>query len=209
MVGEQALIRYPDAVRPWCAPRKLLAELSRLDWLELDPANPTRKARTVTTKDGVQEQGLLLKVSISKGLTALIDISKQDEESVAAIQNKEASQRPSRTETTSAQAREPAKRAERKQKPIAPNANSSTDPKNAQRQQMVNFVKDLPILLTDGDYPDVDHSADGIRVTIQTLRQVANAHGIPAGQLLRGISASDQCQFDEGETVLFTAHAKR
>ena len=209
MVGEQALIRYPDAVRPWCAPRKLLAELSRLDWLELDPANPTRKARTVTTKDGVQEQGLLLKVSISKGLTALIDISKQDEESVAAIQNKEASQRPSRTETTSAQAKELATRAERKQTPIAPNANSSTDPKHAQRQQMVNFVKDLPILLTDGDYPDVDHSADGIRVTIQTLRQVAKEHGIPAGQLLRGISASDQCQFDEGETVLFTAHAKR
>lgn len=51
---------------------------------------------------------------------------------------------------------------------------------------MVNFVKDLPILLTDGDYPDVDHSADGIRVTIQTLRQVAKEHGIPAGQLLRG-----------------------
>jgi conjugal transfer pilus assembly protein TraI len=209
MVGEQLLIRYPDAVRPWCAPRKLLAELSQLDWLELDPANPTRKARTVTTKDGVQEQGLLLKVSISKGLTALIDLLKQDAESAAAIQNKEASPRPSRTETTNAQAKEPATRAERKQKPIAPNAKSSTDPKHVQRQQMVSFVKDLPILLTDGDYPDVDHSADGIRVTIQTLRQVANAHGIPAGQLLRGISASDQCQFDEGETVLFTAHAER
>ncbi|MDL2008202.1 MobH family relaxase [Vibrio parahaemolyticus] len=209
MVGEQILIRYPDAVRPWCAPRKLLAELSRLDWLELDPANPTRKARTVTTNDGVQEQGLLLKVSISKGLTSLIDISKQDAESAAAIQNEEALQRPSRTETTNAQAKEPATRTERKQKPIAANANSSTDPKHAQRQQMVNFVKDLPILLTDGDYPDVDHSADGIRVTIQTLRQVANEHGIPAGQLLRGISASDQCQFDEGETVLFTAHAER
>lgn len=186
MVGEQVLIRYPDAVRHWCAPRKLLAELSRLDWLELDPANPTRKARTVTTKGGVQEQGLLLKVSISKGLTSLIDLPKQDAESAAAIQNEEASQRPSRTKTTNAQAREPAKRAERKQKPIAPNANSSTDPKHAQRQQMVNFVKDLPILLTDGDYPDVDHSADGIRVTIQTLRQVAKEHGIPAGQLLRG-----------------------
>jgi len=209
VVGEQILIRYPDAVRHWCAPRKLLAELSQLDWLELDPANPTRKARTVTTNDGVQEQGLLLKVSISKGLTALIDISKQDEEPAAAIQNEEASQHPSRTETTNAQAKEPSTRAERKQKPIAPNANSSTDPKHAQRQQMVNFVKDLPILLTDGDYPDVDHSADGIRVTIQTLRRVANAHGIPAGQLFRGISASDQCQFDEGETVLFTAHAKR
>lgn len=64
---------------------------------------------------------------------------------------------------------------------------------------MVNFVKDLPILLTDGDYPYVDHSADGIRVTIQTLRQVAKEHGIPAGQLLRGISASDECQFDEGK----------
>lgn len=203
------LIRYPDAVRPWCAPRKLLAELSRLDWLELDPANPTRKARTVTTNDSVQEQGLLLKVSISKRLIALIDISKQDTEPATAIQNKEALQRPSRTETTNAQAKEPVTRAERKLKPIAPNANSSTDPKHAQRQQMVNFVKDLPILLTDGDYPDVDHSADGIRVTIQTLRQVANEHGIPAGQLLRGISASDQCQFDEGETVLFTAHAKR
>jgi conjugal transfer pilus assembly protein TraI len=209
MVGEQILIRYPDAVRPWCAPRKLLAELSQLDWLELDPANPTRKARTVTTKDGVQEQGLLLKVSISKGLTALIDLPKQDAESAAAIQNEEASKRPSRTETANAQAKEPATRVERKQKPIAPNADSSTDPKHAQRQQMVNFVKDLPILLTDGDYPDVDHSADGIRVTIKTLRQVANEHGIPAGQLLRGISASDQCQFDEGETVLFTAHAKR
>ena len=209
MVGEQLLIRYPDAVRHWCSPRKLLAELSRLDWLELDPANPTRKARTVTTNDGVQEQGLLLKVSISKGLTALIDLSKQDAESVTAIQNKEASQRPSRINITNAQAKEPATRAERKQKPIAANANSSTDPKHAQRQQMVSFVKDLPILLTDGDYPDVDHSADGIRVTIQTLRQVANEHGIPAGQLLRGISASDQCQFDEGETVLFTAHAKR
>lgn len=209
MVGEQVLIRYPDAVRPWCAPRKLLAELSQLDWLELDPANPTRKARTVTTNDGVQEQGLLLKVSISKGLTALIDLPKQDAESAAAIQNEEASPRPSLTETTNAQAKEPATRVERKQKPIAPNAQSSTDPKHAQRQQMVNFVKDLPILLTDGDYPDVDHSADGIRVTIQTLRQVANEHGIPAGQLLRGISASDQCQFDEGETVLFTAHAKR
>ncbi len=209
MVGEQLLIRYPDAVRPWCAPRKLLAELSRLDWLDLDPANPTRKARNVTTNDGVQEQGLLLKVSISKGLTALIDLSKQDAESVTAIQNKEASQRPSRINITNAQAKEPATRAERKQKPIAANANSSTDPKHAQRQQMVSFVKDLPILLTDGDYPDVDHSADGIRVTIQTLRQVANEHGIPAGQLLRGISASDQCQFDEGETVLFTAHAKR
>ncbi|MCV5901240.1 phosphohydrolase, partial [Escherichia coli] len=23
MVGEQILIRYPDGVRPWCAPRKL------------------------------------------------------------------------------------------------------------------------------------------------------------------------------------------
>jgi conjugal transfer pilus assembly protein TraI len=209
MVDEQILIRYPDAVRHWCAPRKLLAELSRLDWLELDPANPTRKARTVTTKDGVQEQGLLLKVSISKGLTALIDLPKQDAEPAAAIQNEEALQRPSRTKTTNTQAKEPATRAERKQKPIGPNANSSTDPKHAQRQQMVNFVKDLPILLTDGDYPYVDHSADGIRVTIQTLRQVANSHGIPAGQLLRGISASDQCQFDEGETVLFTAHAKR
>ncbi|WP_262361101.1 MobH family relaxase, partial [Vibrio cholerae] len=209
MVGEQILIRYPDAVRHWCAPRKLLAELSQLDWLELDPANPTRKARTINTKDGVQEQGLLLKVSISKGLTALIDLPKQDAEPAAAIQNKEASQRPSRTKTTNAQAKEPATRAERKQKPIVANANSSTDPKHAQRQQMVSFVKDLPILLTDGDYPDVDHSADGIRVTIQTLRQVANEHGIPAGQLLRGISASDQCQFDEGETVLFTAHAKR
>jgi conjugal transfer pilus assembly protein TraI len=209
MVDEQILIRYPDAVRHWCAPRKLLAELSRLDWLELDPANPTRKARTVTTNDGVQEQGLLLKLSISKGLTVLIDLSNQDAESVSAIQNEEASPRPSLTETTNAQAKEPATRAERKQKPIAPNAQSSTDPKHAQRQQMVNFVKDLPILLTDGDYPDVDHSADGIRVTIQTLRQVANEHGIPAGQLLRGISASDQCQFDEGETVLFTAHAKR
>lgn len=209
VVGEQILIRYPDAVRPWCAPRKLLAELSRLDWLELDPANPTRKARTITTKDGVQEQGLLLKISISKGLTALIDLPKQDAEPAAAIQNEEASPRPSRTETTNAQAKEPATRTERKQKPIAANANSSTDPKHAQRQQMVNFVKDLPILLTDGDYPGVDHSADGIRVTIQTLRQVANEHGIPAGQLLRGISASDQCQFDEGETVLFTAHAKR
>lgn len=209
VVGEQILIRYPDAVRPWCAPRKLLAELSRLDWLELDPANPTRKARTITTKDGVQEQGLLLKISISKGLTALIDLPKQDAEPAAAIQNEEASPRPSRTETTNVQAKEPATRTERKQKPIAANANSSTDPKHAQRQQMVNFVKDLPILLTDGDYPDVDHSADGIRVTIQTLRQVANEHGIPAGQLLRGISASDQCQFDEGETVLFTAHAKR
>ncbi|HCK1901727.1 TPA: TraI domain-containing protein, partial [Proteus mirabilis] len=209
MVGEQILIRYPDAVRPWCAPRKLLAELSQLDWLELDPANPTRKARTVTTNDGVQEQGLLLKVSISKRLIALIDISKQGTEPAAAIQNEEALQRPSRTKTTNAQAKEPATRAERKQKPIAPNAKSSTDPKYVQRQQMVNFVKDLPILLTDGDYPDVDHSADGIRVTIQTLRQVANAHGIPAGQLLRGISASDECQFDEGETVLFTAHAKR
>ncbi|EGR1041825.1 phosphohydrolase, partial [Vibrio cholerae] len=209
MVGEQILIRYPDAVRHWCAPRKLLAELSQLDWLELDPANPTRKARTINTKDGVQEQGLLLKVSISKGLTALIDLPKQDAEPAAAIQNEEASQRPSRTKTTNAQAKEPATRAERKQKPIVANANSSTDPKHAQRQQMVSFVKDLPILLTDGDYPDVDHSADGIRVTIQTLRQVANEHGIPAGQLLRGISASDQCQFDEGETVLFTAHAKR
>ncbi|HFQ5158093.1 TPA: MobH family relaxase [Vibrio vulnificus] len=209
MVGEQILIRYPDAVRPWCAPRKLLAELSRLDWLELDPANPTRKARTVTTNDGVQDQGLLLKVPVSKGLTALIDLSKQDAESVTEIQIEEASQRPSRTETTNVQAKEPAKRAERNQKPIEPNANSSTDLKHAQRQQMVNFVKDLPILLTDGDYPGVDHSADGIRVTIQTLRQVANEHGIPAGQLLRGISASDQCQFDEGETVLFTAHAKR
>ncbi|EOX1843784.1 MobH family relaxase [Vibrio cholerae] len=209
MVGEQILIRYPDAVRHWCAPRKLLAELSQLDWLELDPANPTRKARTINTKDGVQEQGLLLKVSISKGLTALIDLPKQDAEPAAAIQNEEASQRPSRTKTTNAQAKEPATRAERKQKPIVANANSSTDPKHAQRQQMVSFVKDLPILLTDGDYPDVDHSVDGIRVTIQTLRQVANEHGIPAGQLLRGISASDQCQFDEGETVLFTAHAKR
>ncbi|MDS1802028.1 MobH family relaxase [Vibrio vulnificus] len=209
MVGEQILIRYPDAVRHWCAPRKLLAELSRLDWLELDPANPTRKARTVTTNDGVQDQGLLLKVPVSKGLTALIDLSKQDAESVTEIQIEEASQRPSRTETTNVQAKEPAKRAERNQKPIEPNANSSTDLKHAQRQQMVNFVKDLPILLTDGDYPGVDHSADGIRVTIQTLRQVANEHGIPAGQLLRGISASDQCQFDEGETVLFTAHAKR
>nr|MCD1193148.1 phosphohydrolase [Vibrio cholerae] len=209
MVGEQILIRYPDAVRPWCAPRKLLAELSQLDWLELDPANPTRKARTVTSNNGVQEQGLLLKVSISKGLTALIDLSKQDAEPAAAIQNEEVLQRPSRTKTTNAQAKEPVTKAERKQKPIAPNANSSTDPKHAQRQQMVNFVKDLPILLTDGNYPDVDHSADGIRVTIQTLRQVAKEHGIPAGQLLRGISASDQCQFDEGETVLFTAHAKR
>ncbi|WP_045595189.1 MobH family relaxase [Vibrio vulnificus] len=209
MVGEQILIRYPDAVRPWCAPRKLLAELSRLDWLELDPANPTRKARTITKNDGVQEQGLLLKVSISKGLTALIDLPKQDAEPAAAIQNKEASKCPRRTETTNTQAKEPATRVERKQNPIVPNANSSTDPKQAQRQKMVNFVKDLPILLTDGDYPDVDHSADGIRVTIQTLRQVANEHGIPAGQLLRGISASDQCQFDEGETVLFTAHAKR
>lgn len=209
MVGEQILIRYPDAVRPWCAPRKLLAELSQLDWLELDPANPTRKARTVTSNNGVQEQGLLLKVSISKVLTALIDLSKQDAEPAAAIQNEEVLQRPSRTKTTNAQAKEPATRAERKQKPIAANTNSSTDPKHAQRQQMVNFVKDLPILLTDGDYPDVDHSADGIRVTIQTLRQVSNEHGIPAGQLLRGISASDQCQFDEGETVLFTAHAKR
>lgn len=209
MVGEQILIRYPDAVRHWCAPRKLLAELSRLDWLELDPANPTRKARAVTTNDGVQEQGLLLKVSISKGLTALIDLSNQDAEPAAAIQNEEALPRPSRTKTTNAQAKEPATRAERKQKPIAPNANSSTDLKHAQRQQMVNFVKDLPILLTDGDYPDVDHSADGIRVTIKTLRQVANEHGIPAGQLLRGISASDECQFYEGETVLFTAHAKR
>ncbi|MBS9962915.1 phosphohydrolase, partial [Vibrio alginolyticus] len=209
MVDEQILIRYPDAVRHWCAPRKLLAELSRLDWLELDPANPTRKARTVTTNDGVQEQGLLLKVSISKRLIALIDISKQDTEPATAIENEEALQRPSRTKTTNAQVKEPATRAERKQKPIGPNANSSTDLKHAQRQQMVNFVKDLPILLTDGDYPDVDHSADGIRVTIQTLRQVANEHGIPAGQLLRGISASDQCQFDEGETVLFTAHAKR
>ncbi|NKW88263.1 phosphohydrolase [Alteromonadaceae bacterium A_SAG4] len=209
MVGEQILIRYPDAVRPWCAPRKLLAELSQLDWLELDPANPTRKARTVTTNDGVQEQGLLLKVSISKGLSVLKALSNQDAEPVSAIQNEEASQRQSRTETANAQAKEPATRAERKQKPIAPNANSSTDPKHAQRQQMVNFVKDLPILLTDGDYPDVEHSADGIRVTIQTLRQVAKEHGIPAGQLLRGISASDQCQFDEGETVLFTAHAKR
>lgn len=209
MVGEQILIRYPDAVRPWCAPRKLLAELSQLDWLELDPANPTRKARTVTSNNRVQEQGLLLKVSISKVLTALIDLSKQDAEPAAAIQNEEVLQRPSRTKTTNAQAKEPATRAERKQKPIAANTNSSTDPKHAQRQQMVNFVKDLPILLTDGDYPDVDHSADGIRVTIQTLRQVSNEHGIPAGQLLRGISASDQCQFDEGETVLFTAHAKR
>ncbi|KLI68433.1 phosphohydrolase [Vibrio vulnificus CladeA-yb158] len=209
MVGEQILIRYPDAVRHWCAPRKLLAELSRLDWLELDPANPTRKARTVTTNDGVQEQGLLLKVPVSKGLTALIDLPKQDAEPAAEIQIEEASQRPSRTETTNVQAKEPVTRAERKQNPIVPNANSSTDPKQAQRQKMVNFVKDLPILLTDGDYPGVDHSADGIRVTIQTLRQVANEHGIPAGQLLRGISASDQCQFDEGETVLFTAHAKR
>ncbi|HFQ5431423.1 TPA: MobH family relaxase [Vibrio vulnificus] len=209
MVGEQILIRYPDAVRHWCAPRKLLAELSRLDWLELDPANPTRKARTVTTNDGVQEQGLLLKVPVSKGLTALIDLPKQDAEPAAEIQIEEASQRPSRTETTNVQAKEPVTRAERKQNPIVPNANSSTDPKQAQRQKMVNFVKDLPILLTDGDYPDVDHSADGIRVTIQTLRQVANKHGVPAGQLLRGISASDQCQFDEGETVLFTAHAKR
>lgn len=163
----------------------------------------------MTTKDGVQEQGLLLKVSISKGLSALIYLPKQDAEPTAAIQNKETSLRPSRTETTNAQAKEPATRAERKQKPIAPNANSSTDPKHAQRQQMVSFVKDLPILLTDGDYPDVAHSADGIRVTIQTLRQVANEDGIPAGQLLRGISASDQCQFDEGETVLFTAHSKR
>ncbi|EMV4499090.1 phosphohydrolase, partial [Vibrio cholerae] len=144
MVGEQLLIRYPDAVRPWCAPRKLLAELSRLDWLELDPANPTRKARTVTTNDGVQEQGLLLKVPVSKGLTALLDLSKQDEASVTAIQNEEALPRPSRTETTNAQANEPATRAERKQKPIAPDANSSTNPKHAQRQQMVNFVKDLP-----------------------------------------------------------------
>ena len=209
MVGEQILIRYPDAVRHWCAPRKLLAELSRLDWLELDPANPTRKARTVTTNDGVQEQGLLLKVSISKGLTVLIDLSKQDAEPAAAIQNEETPLRPSRTETANAQAKEPATRTERKQKPIAANANSSTDPKHAQRQQMVNFVKDLPILLTDGDYPDVDHSADGIRVTLQTLRQVANAPGIPAGQLLRGISARDECQCDEGETVLFTAHAER
>ena len=32
---------------------------------------------------------------------------------------------------------------------------------------MVSFVKDLLILLTDGDYPDVDHSADGIRVTFK------------------------------------------
>lgn len=163
----------------------------------------------MTTNDGVQEQGLLLKVSISKGLTALIDLTKQDAETVTAIQDEVAALRPSRTQTTNAQAKEPATRAERNQKPIAPNANSITDPKHAQRQKMVNFVKDLPILLTDGDYPDVGHSADGIRVTIQTLRQVANEHGIPAGQLLRGISASDQCQFDEGETVLFTAHAKR
>lgn len=63
----------------------------------------------MTTKGGVQEQGLLLKVSISKGLTSLIDLPKQDAESAAAIQNEEASQRPSRTKTTNAQAREPAK----------------------------------------------------------------------------------------------------
>ncbi|MGL5390156.1 MAG: MobH family relaxase, partial [Shewanella sp.] len=209
VVGEQILIRYPDAIRHWCAPRKLLAELSRLDWLELDPANPTRKARTVTMNDGVQEQGLLLKVSISKGLTALIDLPKQDAEPAAAIQDEEASQRPSRTESTNAQAKEPATKPERKQKPIAFNVNSITDTKQAQQQLMVNFVKDLPILLTDGNYPDVEHCVDGIRVTIQTLRQVAKEHGIPVGQLLRGISVSDQCQFDEGETVVFTSHVDR
>ncbi|NHX33477.1 phosphohydrolase, partial [Escherichia coli] len=49
MVDEQILVRYPEAVRHWCAPRKLLAELSPLDRPEGDPANPTRKARTVTT----------------------------------------------------------------------------------------------------------------------------------------------------------------
>lgn len=73
---------------------------------------------------------------------------------------------------------------------------------------MVNFVKDLPILLTDGDYPDVDHSADGIRVTIQTLRQVAKEHGIPAGQLLRGSRPVTNASLMR-ETVLFTAHAER
>ncbi|ENM5747840.1 TraI domain-containing protein [Vibrio mimicus] len=207
VVGEQVLIRYPDAVRPWCAPRTLLAELSRLDWLELDPANPARKARTVTTNDDIQEQGLLLKKSISKGLTALIRLSNQG--AAAILHYEVASQRVSRTKTTNTQVNQPSTKSERRPKPIAPNANSSLDPKHAQRQQMVNFVKDLPTLLTDGNYPGVDHSADGIRVTIQTLRQVAKVHGIPAGQLLRGISASDQCQFDEGKTVLFTAHAKR
>ena len=64
---------------------------------------------------------------------------------------------------------------------------------------MVNFVKDLPILLTDGDYPNVDHSADGIRVTIQTLRQVAKEHAHSSRTAASGISASDQCQFDEGK----------
>lgn len=188
------LIRYPDAVRPWMQPKALLSQLSALDWLELDPAYPTRKSRTLGS-----EKGLLLRAEIAKGLKPLIQQQSEVEpvaDSVTAVSVKKAAEAPGPAEQD---------KPGRSLKPIKPESEtvSTTDVRQAQKERVASFVKELPTLLTNGNFPDVDHGADGICISVQSLRGIARDHGIMAGHLLRAIADSKDCQFDDGESVRF------
>ncbi len=208
-LDEHILIRYPDAVRPWCSPKKLLSELGRLDWLELDPSNPTRKVRKLKTCDGINEQGLLLNLSVSKKLMVWVDGTKSPKplkplESIGVIDKDTDIDNalippPSNPKSNS----QKAVKASKKQRPIDISSPSKSDTKTTRRAKMENFINALPSLLTNASYPDVKTNDDGIRVTIHTLRAIATAHGISAGMLLQGLATSDLCQFEDDITVLF------
>lgn len=85
-----------------------------------------------------------------------------------------------------------------KKKPAAAKSKKQQDSKT------VSLVNNLLNLLTSQYGPEVDHGVNGIRVTMSTLRVVAKEYGISAGELLRAISSSDQCQFEEGDVVFFS-----
>jgi len=52
-LGERVIVRYPDGVRPYGEPAKVLGALSDAGWLDLDPTVPFKKVRELNGMHGL------------------------------------------------------------------------------------------------------------------------------------------------------------
>lgn len=184
-VGHQLVITYPDGIKRWIEPKRLLARLSELGWLDLDPAFPGRKVRTL---GGVR--GLVLTVDASTALISALDDSGGVPPTVddATLQEK-TSGSPS---PTTGPPGLPAARA-----PVPISAQSSN--KDNQKRRATKFVQDLVSLLIDERSRVTDQGPDAIRVPTEKVLAQAREQGIQPGELFRALIKHPQCRLQDHE----------
>lgn len=184
-VGQQVVITYPDGIKRWIEPKRLLARLSELGWLDLDPAFPGRKVRTL---HGVR--GLVLTVDASRVVLSEVENARGVPPTVDDVMLT------AKTSGSSSPTTDPP-RLSAARAPVPISAQSSD--KDNKKRRATNFVQDFVTLLIDEQSRVTEHDTDAIRVPTEKVLAKAREQGIQPGELFRALINHPQCRLQDSE----------